>query len=273
MPAKTMIQLSPTRSVQLKKAIHYKTQETIHYFAFGSRTPFPELSNFYATNIELMIPKDDASFAFLPKQLRNRTLVFPSAEHAYHTISIVSTMRIVEEDSREKKDEIKMARERVIKAFSVGGKLSSFDVLSKWPKGAGKDTVDIKDKTFKYIPHIGIVAKKFMGLDSSVTKQHFGFSNYVNRSDISRNKENMKKIWDLILHAKYRQNPYLCSLLKATGDHYLVEEVRFMGKAEDAERKCFWGSFVCRKSTSPFKNKLLGQNYMGRRMMRVRTKV
>lgn len=248
------IRLSPTRFVQVKEARHRHTNEPIEYIAFGSRTTFPELSNFFGTRVKITIPEGNERYSFMPTWLHGETFKVPSSEHAWHMLRILCTYPHRTAES-----------EACIKAFSTHGVLSNFDVFSVWPKNLSKDTEDInKDKDNK---HVGLVAKKFMGLKPNVAEKHFGFSNIPKRTQLP----DTKTLWRLILRAKFQYKGDLCDFLKATGEYHLVEEVKFRKSAERAESECFWGGFVSR--TGEFDGKLLGQNFMGEQVMHVRGKM
>lgn len=124
----------------------------------------------------------------------------------------------------------------------VGGDLSSFETGMKvvYPK-LDSDGLRKKINYWTRNNMIGIIAKMY---GKAIERNHL-------------NEAEEDELWMKILTAKYIQNPYHLDKLLSTGNSILVEFDRF------AKNTAKWGGKIV-------EGKVIGRNYMGKTMMRVR---
>lgn len=128
------------------------------------------------------------------------------------------------------------------KRLIVGGDLSSFDTGMRivYPNICS-EALERKTNYWSKNNMIGIIAKMY--------------GKMIERKTLNKTEED--ELWLKILTAKYIQNSHHRNKLLSTGDATLVEFDRF------AKNETKWGGKIV-------EGRVIGQNYMGKMMMRVR---
>jgi hypothetical protein len=284
--------LNMSKTITTKKYVDRVTKEEKEYVPFGSKCKMFELSNFYGVDIEVDYSKIPTAMPFeqpgkpdtlvdvnslIPTWLCERDpIVYPSVEHAWHATGIL--MRIGDIDTRpddeltkeeiEERDWQEEEAKRVIALFEKGGKLSEWKSLKKL---GVKETVMTENMKTKGL--VGLIAKKFIGVDEEVTMEKFGVSNekrWMRYFDFNKPLMldlKMAGLFKHFLELKFADEK-LEKILMDTKDLLLVEQCRWTKKIERADKELFWGAVRC--AQSPYENMLFGKNFMGFALMQVR---
>jgi hypothetical protein len=182
--------------------------------------------------------------------------VYPSSEHAWAALKTLNPTS----------------------AFEVGGTFAKWSVLKAWPcpkavasmkrlvqsecgdtlpqKLKSLVTVNVEERHRRaWTPHcIGIIAKMACHLPTQLLAHKYGV-----RLDPTKRID--KSLWHTILRAKFGGHPELAKRLLATSEKVLVE----FDRHSTAKKPSHYGAVWC-----PDKKRLVGDNAMGKLLMRCR---
>lgn len=239
-----------------KSASIYKGREVVAYNS-SARDPFCKFSNLMKAPIVVdkyllaTCPRTETTKGFISWVEKSGAKKFAAAEYLWQCF------KALDDEVREQ--------------FVEGGRNSfvpTREFFEKISSEKEREKAQSKAEHWAKKDMVGVAAKM------AVTPKHHAKLGIAGKIDNSREhlpRDELDQIWEWVLLAKFRQNENFREQLLKTGNDYLLEFDR--GAARKDGAKVFWGGYMRRKSEESEDGVLIGSNYMGETLMRVREKL